>query len=853
MAQKQSLSKTDTVYSRHIIPQPEAAVPDSISADLPSTSLPSSSILSEHKIALCLNTKFKGKYHGPNWGEFNDSFKRVNVDAYKHAQAIRSGYATSPVIHGRRKKENFVSAQHIGLDFDTEDDHARLNILEGDPFIARYGAIIHTSASHTEEKPRARVFFYLDRAVDDPDQYRRYAAALLKKFALADQKAKDPARMFFGAENCEVRIINEGHNRLPLSILDSLADELLPPARTAPLTPTRLPHSKDAHNRGCRWASKKAEGTLADLAGITQGGRNDALNKAAYKLGQLVAVGLLTHADIEQALIHAGQSIGLSEYEATATVRSGLNCGEKIIPDWIPNFDTPPQVWENAPSRKPFEAQVVQRFSGETLNYYPEGIPLTVIELLNGLHRNPWVHIAQGDIPNFRSFVALWVLWHERVIAGEQDPIQPISMADLTRLTGMTKDVIRNALNAGEYGGFLSPYKNIDNRGKESHQNTRGKPPQYYVFRSLENAWDSFMTRMRPSMWRALLINEYPELPAEAAAIADLLPTPAISDGDIALLDNISYSLYGQYADGIVQATEYFYWREDTWLNRYIFPADTTPLRLPEGSSFANAAEFGDLLNKLDMIEHKGERKGKDRYRIAKLTGRTLAAHRSSNKRLGISNIPDWDEYPVKENVDILTQCRNISQVAYERGNIRICAPNGKITWVSPNRRRFNYDRWLENNGGYDTAIIQVWERNKEKSDSLLTKEERAMRADYSKHQAAISALRPARTSSRTSAATQWLIAQGEMRAKLFGIERIKNLERPSHMIYIGPQGDVFEPDHIWVGIIQATRLELNGGQYSVEYVFPDYVLTDGKTVSSSQYSLPEYPLMATRRIIQGE
>jgi extradiol dioxygenase family protein len=182
----------------------------------------------EDKIVLCLNTKFKGKYHGPQWGKFNDGFEPVEVDAYEHAQTIHQGRATCPVVHGRRKKANFVSAQHIGLDFDTEDDHARLDRLEDDPFIAQYGVIIHTTASHTEEKPRARVFFYLDQPVIDPDQYRRCVMALLKLFALADQKAKDPARMFFGAENCEVRILNDGHNRLPLAVLESLATELLP-------------------------------------------------------------------------------------------------------------------------------------------------------------------------------------------------------------------------------------------------------------------------------------------------------------------------------------------------------------------------------------------------------------------------------------------------------------------------------------------------------------------------------------------------------------------------------------------------------------------------------------------------
>ncbi len=56
-------------------------------------------------------------------------------------------------------------------------------------------------------------------------------------------------------------------------------------------------------------------------------GRNHALNGAAYKLGRLVAGGMLTEADVRQALTDAAAACGLPAGEATRTITSGLTAG----------------------------------------------------------------------------------------------------------------------------------------------------------------------------------------------------------------------------------------------------------------------------------------------------------------------------------------------------------------------------------------------------------------------------------------------------------------------------------------------------------------------------------------------
>ena len=65
------------------------------------------------------------------------------------------------------------------------------------------------------------------------------------------------------------------------------------------------------------------------LRQVTEGTRNDALNRAAFAIGQLVGGGELPRDLVERDLIDAGRAIGLDENEVMATVKSGLDAGEK--------------------------------------------------------------------------------------------------------------------------------------------------------------------------------------------------------------------------------------------------------------------------------------------------------------------------------------------------------------------------------------------------------------------------------------------------------------------------------------------------------------------------------------------
>jgi hypothetical protein len=58
-------------------------------------------------------------------------------------------------------------------------------------------------------------------------------------------------------------------------------------------------------------------------------GRNNQLNRSAYKLGGLIAAGVLEELAAVDALAEAGRACGLSESEIDKTIRSGLAAGQR--------------------------------------------------------------------------------------------------------------------------------------------------------------------------------------------------------------------------------------------------------------------------------------------------------------------------------------------------------------------------------------------------------------------------------------------------------------------------------------------------------------------------------------------
>src|SRR6516225_9482630 len=93
------------------------------------------------------------------------------------------------------------------------------------------------------------------------------------------------------------------------------------------------------------YAQAALEGCAAELAGAAPGGRNDLLNKLAFRLGRMCARGWIDRADIETALLEAMQANGGVADDgpaaAEATLRSGLDAGMQDLADEPPAAPKP--------------------------------------------------------------------------------------------------------------------------------------------------------------------------------------------------------------------------------------------------------------------------------------------------------------------------------------------------------------------------------------------------------------------------------------------------------------------------------------------------------------------------------
>lgn len=129
------------------------------------------------------------------------------------------------------------------------------------------------------------------------------------------------------------------------------------------------------------------EKSLEAIREAPEGESNNVLNVEAFRIGQLVASESITHEYAEQALLRAARERGKPEYEARATIASGLAGGSKkpltspfgslepvpnfaipsppIIERWTPSYFTRQDLLNTSNLRKP---QLFQDWSTEDIH-----------------------------------------------------------------------------------------------------------------------------------------------------------------------------------------------------------------------------------------------------------------------------------------------------------------------------------------------------------------------------------------------------------------------------------------------------------------------------------------------------
>lgn len=100
------------------------------------------------------------------WGRYTVNFVNETHTPQSLLKEIQQGHAFCPAMTGqRRSQENFQSAQHLVLDFDTGDQRSRFSTLLEHPFIREHAAFLYSTLSDTPEDSRSRAVFILDQPV----------------------------------------------------------------------------------------------------------------------------------------------------------------------------------------------------------------------------------------------------------------------------------------------------------------------------------------------------------------------------------------------------------------------------------------------------------------------------------------------------------------------------------------------------------------------------------------------------------------------------------------------------------------------------------------------------------------
>lgn len=283
-----------------------------------------------HKIAINRMATGKLPQGDPRWASFNDSFVNTEKELIDIANDIYMGHAYTTWMRGRRSIDNFILAQHIAVDMDSGDERSTFDSLLKHDLVRMYASLMHTTPSHSDAAPRARVLFLLDEPITDAAGYQAAAKFLVAQFDGADQACTDCSRFFYGAYNCQIWLSG---NVLPVRQLRRYYRQWA--GKTKPQRPQEYAPNYDNIIKLDTYRQERdgvnVDALLEPVRAARQGGRNHALNRQAFLAGKDIRAGKLRESEIVPLLLSAAKSIGLDEAEAMRTINSGLRGGGKAV------------------------------------------------------------------------------------------------------------------------------------------------------------------------------------------------------------------------------------------------------------------------------------------------------------------------------------------------------------------------------------------------------------------------------------------------------------------------------------------------------------------------------------------
>jgi hypothetical protein len=136
-----------------------------------------------------------------NFIDLTNNFQNVEVDLWTLINIISSGHSVI-FAHLRedqdgtikRKSENFLCAELLALDFDTNVTIEEVLQME----LSKRAILLYTTCSHTDQAHRFRLVFDTKLCFKNSLEYRQVIEGFQDYYQFADKSCKDVTRVFYG-------------------------------------------------------------------------------------------------------------------------------------------------------------------------------------------------------------------------------------------------------------------------------------------------------------------------------------------------------------------------------------------------------------------------------------------------------------------------------------------------------------------------------------------------------------------------------------------------------------------------------------------------------------------------------
>jgi hypothetical protein len=241
-----------------------------------------------------------------------------------------------------RAKKYFKQAHILGIDHDNDGpEYSSFEDALVHPFVAQYGLLAYTTASHKPDFHKFRTLYGLEEPITDREHCEKIIRALIWLFG-SDESCKDCSRFFFGAgEGGKVLLLGN-------TLTNSAIDQLLKEYTLANEASEPLPHEptkeqiwesytfndasiEDRRRIYAQQAIDIAVGLIersVPPCGGMKGNRHKSRLRAAYLLGGYIAGSLLTYEQASATLEVAVRSNTNNFNAAMQAIEDGLRAGQ---------------------------------------------------------------------------------------------------------------------------------------------------------------------------------------------------------------------------------------------------------------------------------------------------------------------------------------------------------------------------------------------------------------------------------------------------------------------------------------------------------------------------------------------